>query len=91
MPVWRLREGLVQRAPLLSAAQCSTIHTLACFDFLVPLPFPSLPPCHGASRWGLDRLDQQSLPLDGRFQYYSTGKGINVYILDTVGGVAGGG
>lgn len=34
--------------------------------------------------WGLDRLDQTALPLNGEFDYYNLGTGINVYIVDTV-------
>jgi len=33
--------------------------------------------------WGLDRIDQAGLTLDGTFNYPNTGAGVNVYILDS--------
>jgi subtilisin family serine protease len=33
--------------------------------------------------WGLDRIDQRSLPTDGNYNYTPTGSGVNAYIIDT--------
>ncbi|HBK56088.1 MAG TPA: peptidase S8, partial [Xanthomonadales bacterium] len=33
--------------------------------------------------WGLDRVDQRTLPLDNSYTFNFTGNGVNVYIIDT--------
>ncbi|MFD8970241.1 S8 family peptidase [Streptomyces sp. NPDC059568] len=33
--------------------------------------------------WGLDRIDQRSLPLDNEFTVTGTGKGVTAYVVDT--------
>lgn len=33
--------------------------------------------------WGLDRIDQVTLPLDGAYNYESDGSGVTAYIVDT--------
>jgi subtilisin family serine protease len=33
--------------------------------------------------WGLDRIDQRELPLNGTYQYDLTGSGVHAYIIDS--------
>lgn len=36
-----------------------------------------------SSDWGLDRIDQRELPLNGAFMYSHTGAGVSVYVVDS--------
>lgn len=37
----------------------------------------------GATSWGLDRIDQRDLPLNGQVNTPNDGAGVNIYIVDT--------
>lgn len=36
-----------------------------------------------SATWGIDRVDQRSLPLNGTYNYNATGLGVKAYIIDT--------
>ena len=36
-----------------------------------------------AATWGLDRIDQRSLPLSNSYSYTSNGQGVTAYVIDT--------
>lgn len=70
--------GAVSRSRYLRA-------TLALIAVLLAVPSGGATPASGtdAPGWGLDRIDQRQLPLDGTYTPPGDGAGVTVYLVDT--------
>jgi subtilisin family serine protease len=43
----------------------------------------SLDTTQNGATWGLDRIDQESLPLSSTYEYVATGAGVRAFVIDT--------
>ena len=70
-------------AATMSAAAAARISTSPGVAFVEQDQVMSVTGTQSSAPWGLDRIDQAGLPLNGTYSYAGTGSGVNVYIVDT--------
>jgi hypothetical protein len=63
--------------------QDSRVFTVSIDEEIYPSAIQPIAPVGQQSNWGLDRIDQRSLPLNNKFSYSRTGRDVDLYIIDT--------
>ncbi len=67
----------------LSATQVARLAKNAAVVRIEPDRVVSIDATQSSPPWGLDRIDQRLLPLNGLYTYTQTGAGVTAYIIDT--------
>lgn len=70
-------------AATLPDAAVQALHRNPQVDFVEQDQAVSLQTTQNGATWGLDRIDQADRPLDGNYDYQSTGQGVHAFIIDT--------
>jgi subtilisin family serine protease len=66
-----------------SAAEAESLRAEPNVAFVEQDRMFSLSSTETGATWGIDRIDQRTLPLSGSYSYSSNGSGVTVYMLDT--------
>ena len=67
----------------MNAAAAARLRGNPAVDFVEQDQIVTANATQAGATWGLDRVDQRSLPLSTTYDYTSTGAGVTVYIIDT--------
>ncbi len=76
-------KGLKGFAATLSPGAVAILQSLPEVAYIEQDAVVSLATTQSGATWGIDRIDQRSLPLSGTYTYTSTGSGVTAYIIDT--------
>lgn len=78
------QHALLGFAVRMSANQATALAKLPGVRRVEPDQIVTASATESSATWGLDRVDQTALPLDGLYRYPDNGgQGVNVYIIDT--------
>jgi aqualysin 1 len=67
----------------LSSAAVQALHRDPNVRYIEPDRIVSGESVQSSAGWGLDRIDQRSLPLSNTFGYGRTGRGVHIYVIDS--------
>ncbi|HEX6291567.1 MAG TPA: S8 family peptidase [Herpetosiphonaceae bacterium] len=67
----------------LNAGQLNALQNNPNVDYIEQDAEVTLNTTQTGATWGLDRIDQRYLPLNGTYNYTRTGSGVRAYIIDT--------
>jgi subtilisin family serine protease len=70
-------------AATLNAGQLNALRNNPNVEYIEQDQVMSVDATQSNATWGLDRINQRDLPLDGSYTYTYTGSGVRAYIIDT--------
>lgn len=79
----RYNEALLGFAGALPDVAVQALQRNPHVDFIEVDGVVSIDATQSPATWGIDRIDQRSLPLSNSFTYTATGAGVTAYIVDT--------